>query len=308
MMDGILVIDKPEGFTSFDVVAVMRRVLGEKKIGHTGTLDPMATGVLPLLLGRAAKAAERLEDSRKEYQAEFRLGERTDTGDRTGRVIDKCDKTVSKDQLKAVLPLFWGEIFQVPPMYSAVQKDGKRLYELARQGIEVHRDARPVTIYRLELIEYQEKTGIGRVDVSCSKGTYIRTLCEDIAAAAGTLATMTSLRRTRACGFTLQDALPLETARQKNAGELASFIKPIDSLFSGRPAVTVSPAQQIRFCNGGALDLKRTGIPDELKKDGVRLRVYGPEGAFLGMGTVDSHKGELKILKLFHLLEGRECL
>jgi len=298
---GVLILDKPADFTSFDAVAVCRRLCHERKIGHTGTLDPMATGVLPLLLGKATRAASLLEDTDKEYEAGFRLGVSTDTEDSTGKVLETSDTPVSRELLESLLPRFRGEIMQVPPMYSAVSKDGKRLYELARKGIEVERDARPVTIFKLELIEYHEETREGKLTVSCSKGTYIRTLIADLAKAAGSLGVMTALRRTKACGFTLADAITLDEAKAlSEAGTLEEKLRPVESLFAHLSAVTVSGAQATRFGNGGQLDLKR--IPAFRKQnppDGEIVRVRGEKGEFLGLGQVQAEKGWLAILKLF---------
>ena len=300
-MTGVLILDKPAGFTSFDAVAVCRRLCHERKIGHTGTLDPMATGVLPLLLGKATRAASLLEDTDKEYEAGFRLGVSTDTEDSTGKVLETSDTPVSRELLESLLPRFRGEIMQVPPMYSAVSKDGKRLYELARKGIEVERDARPVTIFKLELMEYHEETREGKLTVSCSKGTYIRTLIADLAKAAGSLGVMTALRRTKACGFTLADAITLDEAKAlSEAGTLDEKLRPVESLFVHLPTVTVSGAQAARFGNGGQLDLKR--IPAFRKQnppDGEIVRVRGEKGEFLGLGQVQAEKGWLAILKLF---------
>lgn len=300
-MTGVLILDKPADFTSFDAVAVCRRLCHERKIGHTGTLDPMATGVLPLLLGKATRAASLLEDTDKEYEAGFRLGVSTDTEDSTGKVLETSDTPVSRELLESLLPRFRGEIMQVPPMYSAVSKDGKRLYELARKGIEVERDARPVTIFKLELIEYNEETREGKLTVSCSKGTYIRTLIADLAKAAGSLGVMTALRRTKACGFTLADAVTLDEAKAlSEAGTLEEKLRPVESLFAHLPAITVSGAQATRFGNGGQLDLKR--IPAFRKQnppDGEIVRVRGEKGEFLGLGQVQAEKGWLAILKLF---------
>lgn len=300
-MTGVLILDKPADFTSFDAVAVCRRLCHERKIGHTGTLDPMATGVLPLLLGKATRAASLLEDTDKEYEAGFRLGVSTDTEDSTGKVLETSDTPVSRELLESLLPRFRGEIMQVPPMYSAVSKDGKRLYELARKGIEVERDARPVTIFKLELMEYHEETREGKLTVSCSKGTYIRTLIADLAKAAGSLGVMTALRRTKACGFTLADAITLDEAKAlSEAGTLEEKLRPVESLFVHLPTVTVSGAQAARFGNGGQLDLKR--IPAFRKQnppDGEIVRVRGEKGEFLGLGQVQAEKGWLAILKLF---------
>lgn len=304
-MNGVIVIDKPRDFTSFDVVAVMRRLCKERKIGHTGTLDPMATGVLPLLLGKATRAASLLEDADKVYQADFRLGVDTDTQDSTGVVQAQSDVPVSREQLLSVLPAFRGEILQIPPMYSAVQKDGKRLYELARKGIEIEREPRPVTIYQLELLDYSEEQRQGTLLVSCSKGTYIRTLCADLGQALGSFGMMTALRRTRACGFSLEEAITLEQARElAEASQLDGRVLPVDGLFQGCPQITVSGAQSVRFGNGGALALERVKISSDSLGSGQRIRVYSPEQEFLGLGEVDLEKQELAVKKLFSAQPG----
>lgn len=299
-MNGVIVLDKPAGFTSFDAVAVMRGLAHEKKIGHTGTLDPMATGVLPLLIGRASKAADLLPDTDKEYTAGFRFGERFDTGDVTGSVVETSPVRVPRDGLERALEQFRGDIMQVPPMYSAVSVNGQRLYKLARQGIEVERKARPIHIARLELAGYDEDEQAGTLRTACSKGTYIRTLIEDIAKAAGSCGTMTSLRRTMACGFTEKEALPLEDLRALAAdGRLETVLRPIDTLFGDYPSVQVSPAQAARFCNGGGLDMARLRMPRIAVADGQRFRVYGPGESFLGLAAVQAEKGQLGFLKLF---------
>ena len=295
-MNGIIILDKPSGFTSFDAVAVMRGLSHQKKIGHTGTLDPMATGVLPVLLGKAAKALNFLPDTDKEYRAAFRLGERRDTGDITGEVVETNAAPVALEALESVLPRFRGEISQVPPMYSAVSVGGKRLYELARKGVEVDRPARQVTISALELLSYDPETREGTLRVSCSKGTYIRTLIEDLAKAAGSCGTMTALRRTRACGFTLEDARSLEELKAlAGEGKLEEVLFPVERLFSQYPEVTVSAAQARRFENGGGLDLVRVR---KAPQEGL-CRVKSPEGEFLGLGNVDREQGELGFVKSF---------
>ena len=299
-MDGIIVVDKPQGCTSFDVVAAMRRLSGERKIGHTGTLDPMATGVLPLLLGRATRAASLLPDTGKTYEADFALGQATDTQDSTGTVKDRSGEPVSEERLLAALPAFRGRIFQTPPMYSAVRKNGRRLYELARKGIEVEREKRPVTIFRLELLRYDEASRRGSLLVECSGGTYIRTLCSDLGGALGSFGMMTGLRRTRAAGFALSEAVTLEKARSLSAaGELSSCLLPVERLFLSDPSVEVSGAQAARFLNGGPLALDRLPPHPRLSRQGSRFRVLSPEKRFLGLGAVDLEKQELVILKLF---------
>lgn len=299
-MNGVIILDKPPDFTSFDAVAVLRGLTHEKKIGHTGTLDPMATGVLPLLLGRGAKAADLLPDTDKEYRAGFRLGERRDTGDITGQVAERDETPVSKQALEAALEKFRGEIDQIPPMYSAVSVGGKRLYQLARQGVEVERKPRRIVISRLELESYNEDAREGVLLAACSKGTYIRTLIEDIAKEAGSCGTMTALRRTRACGFSEEQALPLEKLRaMAAAGELRRALRPVESLFEEYPAVRVSPAQAARFCNGGALSVDRLRVPRVALTPETRFRIYGSDGRFLGLSKADPERGELRFLKLF---------
>lgn len=304
-MDGVIILDKPQGFTSFDAVAVLRGLTKERKVGHTGTLDPMATGVLPLLLGRAAKAADLLPDTDKEYAARFRLGERRDTGDVTGKIVEKKEGLVSREALEQALAGFVGEIWQVPPMYSAVSVNGQRLYQLARQGIEVERPARRVVVSRLELAEYDPAAGEGALRVECSKGTYIRTLIEDVAKAAGSCGTMTALRRVRACGFSEEEALPLDRLKElAGAGELETVLRPVEALFTEYPAVAVSPAQAVRFANGGSLDMARLRLPRIALPQGQRLRVFGPGQRFLGLAAADLDQGQLKFVKLFQGAEG----
>lgn len=302
-MNGVLVIDKPRDFTSFDVVAVIRGVCGTKKVGHTGTLDPMATGVLPVLLGNATKAQSLMPDSDKAYEAEFMLGVRTDTLDITGNVTAKKDARMRFENVDGVLDGFRGEIMQLPPMYSAVSVDGKRLYDLARQGIEVEREKRAVTIERLELLSFDENIQTGRLSVYCSKGTYIRTLIDDIGEKLGTYAVMTNLRRTLACGYSIDDAISLESLRQlkdSNGVEaVQALVKPTETVFAPYRAVCVTSAQAKRFKNGGSLDLARTQLARQAKKDGEVFRIYERDGDFLGLGRIKLEKSELGFLKLF---------
>lgn len=299
-VNGVLVIDKPQDYTSFDVVAVARRLCRQKKIGHTGTLDPMATGVLPLLLGKATRAASLLQDNDKTYRAGFRFGVATDTQDSTGKTLAESGVPVERRRLLEALPLFRGEILQTPPMYSAVQKDGRRLYELARKGIEIEREKRPVTVYRLDLEEYDETDRSGVLTVECSKGTYIRTLCADLGEALGTYGIMTSLRRIKAAGFTLDDSISLDQARLLAAEEkLGQRILPVETLFPSYPSLTVSGPQAVRFCNGGGLQLDRIRLLKTDRQQGQAVKVYSPQGEFLGLGAVNLEKQELEILKLF---------
>jgi len=253
MPNGILIIDKPAGWTSMDVCAKIRGILHEKRVGHGGTLDPMATGVLPVFVGQATKAVEFAENSRKEYIAGLRLGLVTDTEDTTGETLESRPVAVSRQELEAALDRFRGELQQIPPMYSAVKVQGKKLYELARKGREVERKPRPVTIHELELLEAVSETDF-RLRCVCSKGTYIRTLCHDIGQTLGCGGTMCALRRTMAAGFTLADAVTLEEVREQ--GE--ALLWPLDSLFAGYPAVTLrSPGQEKRARRGAPVRYKR---------------------------------------------------
>lgn len=299
-MNGVIVIDKPQGFTSFDVIAVVRKLTGQRKTGHTGTLDPNATGVLPVLLGTATKAQDLIVNHDKEYTASFKLGLTTDTLDIWGQVRESRESRVSKDEIEALLSRFRGEITQLPPMYSAVKKNGQRLYDLARKGVEVERERRTVTVYRLELTGFDEKTQEGTLSVSCSKGTYIRTLIDDIGSALGCGAVMTALRRTFACGYTLEDCVTLDELKAIcERGEAEQTIRPVESLFTSYAFLTVSEAQAKRFCNGGTLDLSRTSLKNKIPGDKTILRVKTRAGAFLGLGITDEKSGSLKIYKLF---------
>ena len=302
-MNGVLVVNKPKEFTSFDVVALVRKLSGQRKIGHTGTLDPNATGVLPLLLGNATKAQDIIINHDKEYEAEFRLGFTSDTLDVWGNVRECSDKKISREDIEKIIPDFTGKIQQIPPMFSAVQKDGKRLYDLARQGIEVEREKRAVTIERLELLGFDEKTQTGRLSVSCSKGTYIRTLIDDIGEKLGTYAVMTKLRRTLACGYGIDEAIPLDELRALKESQgikaVQKLIKPTETVFAPYRAVYVSAAQAKRFKNGGGLDAGRTVLAKMNKQNGEIFRVYERDGGFLGLGKVNLEKAELGFLKLF---------
>lgn len=280
-MDGIVCIDKPEGMTSFLCVAILRRLLGEKKVGHAGTLDPNATGVLPILVGRGTKLLDHLPCHDKRYVATLRFGAVSDTLDVWGEVEETGKPLPTLAAIEAALPTFRGDIQQIPPMTSALKKDGVRLYDLARQGIEVERQPRPVTIYELELLEYNEKEGLLTLSCHCSSGTYIRTLCDDLGRMLGCGAVMTALRRTMAAGFPLTDCITLDEAKAlAESGTLTKKLLPLESALSAYPAVTVSAPQAQRFRNGGALDLVRL----RTKVDGP-VRVYDPDGTCIALGT-----------------------
>ncbi len=293
-MTGIICINKDKDITSFGVVAKVRGITREKKAGHTGTLDPMATGVLPVMLGGATRFLDYLPDSDKGYRAGFMLGKTTDTLDITGAVTGEYEVSVTDEQVRNVLEKFRGVISQVPPMYSAVSVDGKRLYDLARQGIEVERQARQVEIKKLELVGCEN--GEYTIDVVCTKGTYIRTLIDDIGRELGCGAVMTSLIRTLAMGFTLEDSVTLdELQRRRDEGILFDdMVMDIEKMFEPYDRVSVSEAQSKRFSNGGALALER--IRKKLT-DGI-YRVYSPDGLFLGLGECSTEKQELSVKRL----------
>ncbi|MBR2319622.1 MAG: tRNA pseudouridine(55) synthase TruB [Clostridia bacterium] len=294
-MDGILCIDKPEGMTSFLCVAVVRRLLGVKKVGHAGTLDPNATGVLPLLIGRGTKLLDHLPCHDKCYTATLRFGAVSDTLDIWGEVQETGKPIPTRTAVEAALPAFRGDIMQIPPMTSALKKDGVRLYELARQGIEIEREARPVTIYELTLLDYNEKEGLLTLSCHCSSGTYIRTLCDDLGRALGCGAVMTALRRTMAAGYPLTACITIDEAKElAEAGTLADRLLPLETALSAYPAITVSAPQAARFRNGGALDLVRLKA-----KVNSPVRVYDPDGNCIAIGTPAD--GELKMTCLLQV-------
>lgn len=280
-MNGIICINKKQNITSFGVCAKLRGILGEKKVGHTGTLDPMAEGVLPVMIGGATRFLNFLPESDKGYRASFILGKTTDTLDITGNVTAEYENNVSESDVSEALKFFKGKIMQTPPMYSAVSVNGKRLYELARQGIEVERKEREIEIKRLELVE--NINGEYVIDVFCSKGTYIRSLIDDIGRMLGCGAVMTSLVRTSAMGFTLENCTTLDELQQRKNENIGfdDILLPLDQVLSAYDKITISPAQSIRFKNGGSLDLAR--IKKQLIKEEI-YRIYNPEGAFLGLG------------------------
>lgn len=286
MPSGIIVIDKSQGWTSMDVCAKLRGIFREKRIGHAGTLDPMATGVLPVFIGRATRAVEFASESEKEYVAGLRLGAVTNTQDTSGELLEEHPVDVTLDQLENILVRFRGEIRQVPPMYSAIKINGKKLYELARKGREVERQPRSITIHSLTVAE---QTGPADfvLRVRCSKGTYVRTLCHDIGQALGCGGCMSSLRRTMAAGFTLEQAVTLEQVQQ--AEDPAALLLPVDAYFAGRPALTLSAALEKKVRNG------MTVVMPEISPG--EYRVYGQGGDFLALGR--GKDGKLFTIKSF---------
>lgn len=286
MPSGILIIDKTQGWTSMDVCAKLRGIFREKRIGHAGTLDPMATGVLPVFIGRATRAVEFASEGQKEYVAGLRLGLVTNTQDTSGEVLEERPFRGSLQDLEGVLDRFRGDIQQVPPMYSAIKINGKKLYELARKGREVERQPRPVTIHSLTL---EGQTGPAEfiLRIRCSKGTYVRTLCHDIGLALGCGGCMSSLRRTMAAGFSLDRAVTLEQVQQ--AEDPAALLLPVDAYFSDRPALTLPSALEKKVRNGMTVVMPEI-IPGE-------YRVYGQGGDFLALGRAEN--GKLFTVKSF---------
>ena len=291
MMQGILIVDKPTDWTSFDVIAKLRGILGTRKLGHSGTLDPMATGVLPVFCGGASKAVDLQLDHTKAYRAVLKLGARTDTGDVTGTVLETAPVTAGEKELLEILPQFVGSQMQTPPMYSAVKINGQPLYKMARQGIEVERKARPIEIFSLEYggspaeNEYE-------LTVRCSKGTYIRVLLEDIAAAMGQKGTMSALRRVAAGVYTEADAHTLEeiqAAKNEGPAALEALMLPVESVFGSLPLLTVAPKVEQHLYNG----CPTSRYP---AADG-RYRVRNEAGQFLGLANIVG--GVLKVEKLF---------
>ena len=270
MPSGIIIVDKPQGWTSMDVCAKLRKVLGERRVGHAGTLDPLATGVLPVFVGQATRAVSFAEGGEKEYVAGLRLGRTTNTQDTEGETLTQSSVTVGREELEAVLPRFTGEISQIPPMFSAIKINGQKLYDLARQGKEVERKARAVTIFALEVVEQVSETDY-ILRIRCSKGTYVRTLCHDIGQALGCGGCMFSLRRTMAAGFTLDESVTLE--QMQEGGE--ALLRPTDSLFRDRPDYRLKTEKQEERCRNGNPFSIRENLPEG------EYRIYGREGAFL---------------------------
>ena len=274
---GIIIDDKPAGWTSFDVIAKLRSVLGIKRIGHSGTLDPMATGVLPVFIGRATRAIEFCENSDKEYITGLRFGLVTDTQDITGKMLSSSDAFISAEELSAVLPHFLGCQKQIPPMYSAIKIDGKKLYSLARRGVEIERPPRDIYISCIEILECRDDEYLLRI--VCSKGTYIRTLCHDIGKYLGCGGVMSSLRRIRAGPYTIDMSRALEEVLNDiSSGAGLGYLIPTDSVFSEYPAITLSHTDTLR-CRNGAL------FQVENMADG-RYRFYGPDDEFILLGDI----------------------
>ncbi len=287
-MNGIVIIDKPEGWTSQDVVSKLRGVLHTKRIGHGGTLDPMATGVLPVFVGRTTRAVEFFEHAEKTYETVLRLGITTDTEDISGTVLTEQDAFVTGSELEQVLEQFRGEIMQIPPMYSAIKINGQKLVDLARKGREVERQPRPVTIHELTLLS-MEADGI-HLRVRCSKGTYIRTLCKDIGQALGCGGCMASLRRVTAGEYTIAEAVPL--AKLVAAENPESYLRNVDTMFASYPAVKLTEKQEKRC---------RCGNSFSVAMEAGTYRAYSQAGEFLMLAKVED--GIMSTIKSFFEVE-----
>lgn len=283
-MQGIVVVDKPQDWTSQDVTARLRRVFGTRRIGHGGTLDPMATGVLPVFVGRATRAVEFFEHAEKSYEAVLRLGVATDTEDITGTVLEEKEVSVTEEELLQVISRFRGEIMQVPPMYSALKVDGRKLCDLARKGQTVERKPRPITIFELEMLSFD---GVeANLRVRCSKGTYIRTLCKDIGEALGCGGCMAALRRVQAGEYTISEAVPLQELLDTE--EPQKYLRSVDSVFRSFPKVTLTAKQEQRCRNGNRFSMALA--------EGT-YRVYGADGEFLALCRVEA--GVMSTVKSF---------
>ena len=299
-LSGILIIDKPTGITSHDVVWKVRKLFGTKKVGHTGTLDPLASGVLVVLIGRAAKAAEYLVCDDKKYSATLRLGLTTDTEDVTGTVLDThSGELPTQDEVISACARFVGNVKQIPPMYSALKVDGKKLYELAREGKTIEREARDITIFSLEAAPTDAISDY-TLDVHCSSGTYIRTLCADIGASLGCGGVMASLRRTSAGGFDIADSTTLDALEQMSVSEREALLLPVESLFATLEAVRLSAFYE-KLCRNGC-EIYQKKIKTDLAT-GTRVRLCTADGRFFALGEVrDFDDGSaIKAIKFFEI-------
>lgn len=297
--DGVLIVNKHVGVTSHDIVGMVRRLYGTRAVGHAGTLDPMATGVLVVLLGRAAKATEYLSGGDKRYIATLRLGLTTDTQDTTGTVLTTSKSIPTEAQVQDAVAKFRGEILQMPPMYSALKVGGQKLVDLARQGVTVERRARPVTVHALTATKTDTPTDY-TLDVTCSGGTYIRTLCEDIGQTLGCGGAMASLCRATACGFSLEESVTIEKLESMEREARLSLLRPTESLFLGLPSLTLPSFYDRLIGNGCAVALTKLKACFPL---GTRVRLYHPDSRFFALGeVVSTDEGlALKSIKTFVL-------
>lgn len=295
-LNGIIVINKPKDFTSFDVIAKLRGILHIKRLGHAGTLDPMATGVLPVFVGKATKVCDILPNNEKSYKAGFKFGIKTDTQDITGNVIFAENSCVTHDELVSQVKMFLGETEQLPPMYSAVSVGGKRLYELAREGKEVERRPRKIFIESIEIAEFDEASQTGIMEIHCSKGTYVRTIIHDLGEALGTGGVLTSLERTSSSGYDISQSYTLDEIQSlADSGiGIEGIIYPIDSAFKQFESIILNPKHTRLYKNGVKLRLEQVSA-----KGGNTYRVYGSENEFLGLAYADAQANEFTIKKNF---------
>ena len=298
MIHGVVNINKEKGYTSHDVVAKLRGIVGQKKIGHTGTLDPDATGVLPVCFGKATKLCDMLTDKDKTYETVMLLGKTTDTQDISGTVLSEASiSDIDETMVTKCIGEFVGDYLQMPPMYSALKVNGKKLYELARQGIEVERKKRPVVIHEIHILEIDLPRV--RIEVSCSKGTYIRTLCHDIGQKLGCGACMEELTRTRVGRFELADSFTLQQVEEmKESGRLEEIIVPIDAMFSEYEAVTIKK-EFAAFAYNGNLFMPKHICEKITLTDGKQVRVYDEEGTFIAIYAFQKEKWMFQIVKMF---------
>ncbi len=290
-MDGIINVNKPLGMTSHDVVSRLRKILNMKKIGHTGTLDPDAEGVLPMCIGKGTKLAEELTAKEKQYLAELTLGIVTDTQDMSGEVLKKSDVLSSKDEICEAIMSFVGDTEQIPPMYSAVKVDGRKLYELAREGKTVEMPPRPITIYNIDIREFDEINHKVKFLIDCSKGTYIRTLCHDIGEKLGCGGVMSALKRTKSGSFEIENAYTIEEIQEMAEREDFSFLTAVDKAISHYDKVVIADKNAWRLCHG--IEIKIAGI-----SNGTTFRVYDEQDKFLALCTMED--GRVKVTRTFY--------
>lgn len=295
-MNGIIVVNKPKNHTSFDVIAILKKKLNQKKIGHMGTLDPMATGVLPILLGSSAKFQIFTKENEKEYIAEIIFGLTTTTWDIFGEKIQEKETTVSKENLTEILPKFTGKIMQVPPMFSAIKKNGVKLCDLARKGKEIEREAREIEIKKLEILDFNEEKQTAKLKILCSKGTYIRSLCHEIGTALGTGACMGELTRTLSNSFRSEESTKLEKIKNMELNEIIeNLVIPTDRLFKNNRAVNVSEKQAKMFKNGISMKIELLNTDEEFEDDEI-LKIYQSK-KFIGLGKYNFSEKIIKYLK-----------
>ena len=297
-MDGILNIYKEKDFTSHDVVAKLRGILHMKKIGHTGTLDPQATGVLPVCLGKATKACDMMTEKSKVYEAVLLLGIKTDTEDMTGKILEEKKVTVNEDEVREAVESFLGTYNQIPPMYSAIKVNGKKLYELAREGKTIERKPRPVTLYELTILEMNLPRV--RIRITCSKGTYIRSLCRDIGEQLGCGGCMEQLIRTRVGHFLIENALTLAQIEALAKKErIPEILEPVDHIFTSCPQVYALEEDRKLVWNGNPLSEDRVKLSEQAKKEGQWLRLYDDQEHFIVIYQYDSEQERIKPVKMF---------